>query len=133
MDDAELLVGFETASLPKEAFSHREHVRVAWLFVRKYGLPEALGRFADGLKRFAEAKGVPQLYHETITWAYLLLIHERLARNGADTWDAFAAANPDLLTWKPSLLDRYYSPELLWSDLARMSFVMPDQLVDRPV
>jgi len=133
MKDAELLAQFETASLPKEVFGHREHVRVAWLFVRKYGLPEAFSRFADTLKRFADANGVPQLYHETITWAYLLLIQERLAREAAAGWDEFAAANADLLTWKPSVLDRYYTPALLWSDLARTTFVMPDRVAaDQP-
>jgi hypothetical protein len=31
-----------------------------------------------------------------------------------------------LLTWQPSILNRYYSKELLASDLARRTFVMPD-------
>jgi hypothetical protein len=128
MSDDELLARFEDASLANEALHHEQHVRVAWLFVRRYGMPDALGRFSRALKRFAEAKGVPGLYHETITWAYLLLISERLARGPADTWDRFAAGNPDLLTWKPSLLDRYYMPETLKSDLARATFVMPDRV-----
>jgi hypothetical protein len=127
-DDSALLAGFEDASLPNDAFGHREHVRVAWMFVRKHGLPDALHRFATALERFATAKGKPQLYHQTITWAYLLLIQERLARRDAETWDDFIAANGDLLAWKPSLLDRYYTPELLWSELARHTFVMPDRV-----
>lgn len=128
MDDRALLNEFETGSLAKEAFGHREHVRVAWLYVREYGLPDAFGRFRDALKRFATAKGAPQLYHETITWAYLLLIQERMARNAVETWEGFASANADLLRWKPSLLDRYYTHDLLWSDLARATFVMPDRI-----
>ena len=129
LHDAELLAGFEDASLPTEAFHHHEHVRVAWLFVQRHGLPDALGEFSRALKRFAEAKGKPNLYHETITWAFLLLIGERLAREPAATWPEFAARNPDLLTWKPSLLDRYYSSETLWSELARHTFVMPDRMI----
>ena len=128
MTDDELLAGFETASLGNEPFHHGDHVRVAWLFERKYGFPEALARFSDALKRFAAAKGAPQLYHATVTWAFVLLIHERHARKAAKTWDEFAAENTDLLTWKPSLLDRYYTPELLGSELARASFVMPDRV-----
>jgi hypothetical protein len=126
LTDEELLAGFEDTSLPSAAFHHEQHVRVAWLFVGRHGMPEALGRFARALTRFAAAKGKPGLYHETITWAYLLLIAERSARAPADTWEAFSAANPDLLTWKPSVLDRYYTPETLWSDLARRTFLMPD-------
>ena len=128
LSDADLLARFEDTTLPTEAFPHAQHVRVAWMFVRQFGMPDALDRFSEALKRFAVAKGKPDLYHQTITWAYLLIIAERLARSTAATWDAFAAANPDLLTWKPSLLDRYYTTETLWSDFARHTFVMPDRI-----
>ena len=128
MDDASLLAAFEDTSLPADAFHHREHVRVAWMYVMRYGVAGALTRFRDALKRFAAAKGKPQLYHETITWSYLLLIGERTARRPAASSEAFVEAESDLLAWKPSVLDRYYTTELLWSDLARTTFLMPDRL-----
>lgn len=128
LSDEELLARFEDGSLPDGSFHHEQHVRVAWMFVRRYGMPDALGRFADALKRFAAAKGAAGLYHETITWAYLFLVAERIARTPGAGWDGFAAVNPDLLSWKPSLLERYYTPETLKSDLARRTFVMPDRL-----
>ena len=124
----DLLDKFLDTSLPTEEFHHAQHVNVAWLFVRKYGMPAALAEFSSGLKRFADAKGATGLYHETITWAFLLLIAERQARAPAETWEAFDAANPDLRVWKPSILERYYSKELLSSELARKTFVMPDKV-----
>jgi len=130
LDDATLLHKFEDRTLPASAFHHREHVRVAWLYLKKEPPLVALDRFAEGLKRFAAAQGATGLYHETITWAYLLLIRERMEREGAGaTWEEFAERNPDLLGWKPSILDRYYRPETLGSDLARRAFVMPDRVV----
>jgi hypothetical protein len=128
MNDAELLAGFESQLLPDDAFHHHEHVRVAWMYVQRDGVARAMATFSDALKRFAVAKGKPNLYHETITFAYLLLIGERLARKPAATWEEFAKENPDLLTWKPGVLDRYYTDSLLWSDLARATFVMPDRV-----
>ena len=78
-------------------------MRLAWLYLGKYPALEALTRFVEGLKRFADVQGQPGLYHETITWAYLFLIHERIAKGADDeTWDEFAARNPDLLGWNPS-------------------------------
>lgn len=124
----ELLDKFVDTSLPAGEFHHRQHVQVAWSFVQEHGMPAALGEFSSAIKRFADAKGATGLYHETITWAFLLLIAERQARRPVDTWDEFAAANPDLLVWKPSILNRYYSKELLASDLARRMFLMPDLL-----
>ena len=85
-------------------------------------------RFRDGLKRYATSLGQTGLYHETITVAYLLLIHERQERDGARSFDEFAAKHGDLLGWRPSVLDLYYRPETLDSDLARRTFVLPDRL-----
>jgi hypothetical protein len=113
---------FETCSL--DEFHHRDHVRLAWLYLRRYPVLEALQRFTQGLIRFAANAGKPGLYHETITWAYLFLIHERMAAD--EEWESFAERNPDLMTWKPSVLDRYYSKGRLLSDEARRSFVFPD-------
>ena len=127
----ELLDKFVDTTLPSDQFHHQQHVQVAWLFVRKFGMPRALSEFTRALKRFADAKGATGLYHETITWAFLLLIADRQAQCAAATWEAFAQANPDLLVWKPSILDRYYSKELLSSELARRAFLMPD-LISRP-
>jgi hypothetical protein len=88
-----------------------------------------LGRFCSALRRFAIAQGAPNLYHETITVSFVLLINERLAMPGAAaSWEAFAAGNADLLSWKPSILDRFYSPETLASERAQTTFVPPDRL-----
>lgn len=128
MNDEELLKGFEACHLPSGGFHHREHVRVAWLYLRRYSLPEALARFSEGLRRFASAHGKPGLYHETITWAYIFLINERAARpDAAQTWDEFARANPDLLDWKASILKSFYSEERLGSEAAKRMFLFPDK------
>ena len=127
----ELLDRFVDTTLPSDQFHHQQHVQVAWLFVCKFGMPRALSEFTKALKRFADAKGATGRYHETITWAFLLLIADRQAQCAAGTWEDFAQANPDLLVWKPSILDRYYSKELLSSELARRTFLMPD-LISRP-
>ena len=123
----DLLDRFIDTSLPANEFHHHQHVEVAWLFVRRYGMPAAIAEFSAAIHRFATAKGATALYHETITWAFLLIISERQARQPAEAFGDFAAANPDLLSWKPSVLDRYYSNELLASDLARQTFLMPDR------
>lgn len=128
MNERELFDQFVDTSLPADQFHHQQHVHVAWMFVGKYGMPAALGEFPTAIKRFADAKGATGLYHETITWAFLLVIAERQARAPARTWQEFAAANPDLLTWKPSILERYYTTDVLKSELAKRVFVFPDRL-----
>ncbi len=126
MNEREFIERFEACTLPEDAFHHGDHVRLAYLYLRDLPPLDALARFTTGLKRFATSLGKPDRYHETITWAYLLLIHERLQRAPADNFESFARANPDLLAWRPSVLDAYYQPGTLGSDLARRAFVMPD-------
>ena len=123
MDDHDFVAAFEACTLPSSEFTHRSHVRLAWLYLRDRSLLEALPHFSSGLKRYAASLGATGKYHETITWAYLFLIHERMQRSTAATFDEFAATNDDLFT---EILTRYYSPALLDSALARTAFVMPD-------
>jgi hypothetical protein len=130
MDDRELVEAFEAGVAPPDGFHHAQHVRVAWYYLQHRPLLDALGRFQTRLRAFAEAQGKPDLYHETITTAYVFLINQRVQENGGDArpWEVFAADNVDLLSWKPSILQRYYRDETLWSDRARRTFVMPDRL-----
>lgn len=127
MSDQELVESFEAGQVPPGGFGHREHVRLAWLYLQREPLLPALARFSGGLRRFAALQGQPEKYHETITWAFFLLIHERRSRSeGAQGFEDFVAANADLMSWKDGALRRYYSPETLDSELARRVFVFPD-------
>lgn len=127
MTEQELVQRFEDCTLAAGSFHHSDHVHVVWSFLRQMPMLEALQRFSNALRRFAAHHGKTTLYHETITWAFVALIHERMQQRPDDQWDAFCAHNPELLTWKPSILDRYYHPETLASDLARRVFILPDR------
>jgi hypothetical protein len=128
MTDDELIHAFETDALPENSFHHADHVRLAFAYLSRYPVLEALERFATALKLFAAARGKSQLYSETVTHAYFFLIRERMARFAGSGWEEFARSNPDLLTWKGGILSRYYQEATLQSDLARRVFVFPDKV-----
>ncbi|GAC1625773.1 MAG: hypothetical protein PVS2B2_20820 [Candidatus Acidiferrum sp.] len=129
LPDTEFLAAFETAELPEGSFHHADHVHAGWIHLSRHPLPEAIARFSAALQRFALAKGKPGLYHETITWAYLLLIHERMRRASMpQRWEEFAAENPELLDSPKKFLSRCYSEKLLDSLHARRVFVFPDRI-----
>ena len=128
MTDEELKEQFERGTLPHECFHHEEHLRVAFLYLKEYPVLQALQAFSAALRRFATINGKPQRYHETITWAYVFLIRERITRaERVQDWAEFARNNPDLLRWNNGLLQRYYRDDTLQSDLARTTFVFPDR------
>ena len=127
MSDDELIRCFEDDLLPGKSFHHVDHVRLAFAYLCQHPVLPALEKFAGALKRFAAARGKPQIYNETITCAYLFLIRERMAGCESADWEEFARRNPDLLVWKDGILSSYYREGTLRSDLARRVFVLPDK------
>jgi hypothetical protein len=125
---AEMARQLADGSLDGVGFGHASHVRVARWYVAEYGAYEALGLFSRHLREYAESLGSTK-YNQTITWALLLTIAERVAAAPAgQTWEEFAADNLDLLEF-PGVLDALYTRETLHSPRARTHFVMPDRVL----
>ena len=122
----ETMQAFETATVDPRDFNHEAHIKVAWGYLQDHDQLEAINRFTAAIKRLTQKLGVPDKYHETITWFYLLKIAERCAGNTATDWYAFKAGNPDLFEWNRSIIQKYYSDALLSSETARRMFVLPD-------
>jgi hypothetical protein len=133
MSDDDFLLQLEDCILPEDRFHHADHLHAAWLYLTRFPVTEAIARFSKVLRRYAASRGKPDRYHETVTWAYLLLLNERMRRSDPSaTWEQFAEAHPDLFDWKNSILLRYYRPETLHSQLASEVFLMPDSIADSP-
>ena len=129
MTDDEFIANFENASLHGASFHHTDHVRMGFLYLCRYPVLESLQRFSASLMRLAVVIGKPGLYHETITWAFLLLIRERMARAGRrQAWVEFAGGNQDLMSWEHNILKKYYREETLSSALAKSTFLFPDKI-----
>jgi hypothetical protein len=81
MSDREIIDRFESGNVPESGFHHADHVRLAFAYLRSFPVLHALERLSTAVKQFAASHGKTQLYHETITWAYIFLIAERIARS----------------------------------------------------
>jgi len=119
------LLALETGTLDPAMLSHSEHVRLGYEMLGRYPFGEAAARFSRGLKLIAAKAGRPDVYHETITVAFLAVIGERRVRGGHDSWDNFKDKNGDLLD--KHCLEEWYGAEQLGSDLARRTFCLPRQ------
>ena len=117
---------FEALDVVPSEFDHEAHVYVAWSYLRELDLLSSIDRYRSVLRRLTAKLGVPDKYHETITWFYLLAVAERAIGNAASDWDAFKRFNPELFQRNPSLIRHYYSESRLMSDTARQLFVLPD-------
>lgn len=127
--ERELTDAFEAGQVPDGDFTHADHVRVAWELLRRYPLGAALDQVTRGIQALAEQRGLPGLYHATITTFYVLAIAERKADDGeTEEFATFAAGHPELLGPSRAFLGGYYSTEILDDERARRDFVLPDRL-----
>jgi hypothetical protein len=126
MTDDDLITAVDSKSLPLNEFTHAQHVRLAWACLRAHPLLPAMAEFRRLLVAYAAHHGKPNLYHETITFAYLLLVHERMARTPHLTaWDAFTSEHTDLLSWRGGPFFTLYPGEIIQDSAARAHFVLP--------
>jgi len=125
--DATFLAALEDGSLPAAEFSHRSHLRAAWLYLEKQPLPKAAMYCALSIRAYATGLGVPEKFHLTLTLAFMHIIAGLRVRHPATSWEAFLAACPELQTNAHTLIARYYSSQLLESEKARKTFVPPDR------
>jgi hypothetical protein len=128
LDDA-LFAAFLDCTLPPAQLGHPEHVRLAYLFLRRHpDFGDAAVAFRSALRRYVTAVGAADRYHETLTWAYLALIAERIERDGQGIADShqFIARWPELIDHRAGALAAVYDvAEVTASPLARRVFVLP--------
>jgi hypothetical protein len=118
---------FENGAIDPETFDHEAHVHVAWLYLERFPLLEAIEKFDAALRHLTASLGIPGKYHATITWFFMLLIAERRDAAPDSDWFRFRRDNEDLVS-DGKILQLYYDNETLASDRARQSFVLPDRL-----
>ena len=101
--DKDFTAAFESGTI--ESFRHRDHIRLAMIYVERYGMPEAGERLTEAILAFATKAGQTEKYHHTMTLAWARLVANMLNK---------------------SALSLYYSAELLESERARREWVEPD-------
>lgn len=120
-----LVRAFEAATIDPSTFHHREHLYVAWSYLRALPLEQALARYVEHLRRLTVVLGVPDKFHATITWTYVVALHDAMAQAPDLGFDALLAARPDLLDHREGVLAKHYDREELDAPQARARFVLP--------
>src|SRR5512133_916241 len=100
-DDSRFLRSFEACELTPATFRHREHLRLAYLYLTLYPFETALQTMRSRLQTFLAHLGAPPTaYHETMTRAWLLAVDHFMHRSGEST------SSEDFLATSPALLDK---------------------------
>ncbi|KAI8099402.1 flavin reductase like domain-containing protein [Halteromyces radiatus] len=118
---------YENCTLDTRHWMHRAHLRMAWNYLRETGDTNKATSLIKHQLKIHFAKNEQLEYHETITSFYIYLIDLAIKTNRSKDKDDFF----ELMERYPILTDRqsiqhYYSPQLLKSELAKSTFVLPD-------
>jgi hypothetical protein len=119
--DAEIL---DKIIRSRGGFGHREHVELAWSYLRLYPIEEAEGAMRAAIRHVARRHGDEDKYHETMTRAWLHFVAVHTQRWPAESFAAFLERNPALLDRK--LIEHFYSRQLILGASARVAWVDPD-------
>jgi hypothetical protein len=122
-----MIAAFENGTLDPARFDHRLHLSIAWSCLQRDGFPEGALRFRKYLKAYVAKVGAESKYHETITWAYLVLLNEELTLRSppGESFDEMIQRRPDLLDHRNGAIARCYSKSQLDSPDARRVFLLP--------
>jgi hypothetical protein len=123
-EESEELRRFARGDIDAASFTHREHVRMAFEMLRRHDFVETALHFSHAVRIMAARAGHAQVFHQTITIAFLSLIAERMELGRQLDFESFALANPDV--FEKNVLNRWYCPERLSTKAARQTFLLPD-------
>lgn len=127
--DETFLRTFEACRLPIADWKHRPHLKVAYLYLRRWPFDEALSRARMNIRRYNAATNTPETlergYHETITVAWMRLVEFTIREYGvAPSADEFLEAQEQLLNRR--VLRFFYTRDGLFSWRAKREWVEPD-------
>lgn len=125
---AEVVRGFEDATISRDAWKHAEHLTVALHYLTLHDIETATDRMRSGIFKLLAAfevdltKEMP--YHETLTVFWMRTVADfNASKNGASLLDK---ANELVANYDKDYPLRFYSREFLFSDEARARFVEGD-------
>lgn len=125
LSDDQFIAAMEQLHIANANFHHRDHIRLAWAYLRNSNLSMAEQKITNCIRRFAAHNSAPRKYHHTITLAWMRVVAATMRLTPAiHTFEEFAAAHPFL--FDPRLPWNFYSASSLGSEAARTAWVDPD-------
>lgn len=122
--DQQFLVAFEAGQIANRDFHHRDHLRLAWIQIRRLGLERALESVTVAIRQFAAHQGHADRYHDTMTRFWLRAVAIGIDHHPDLTFEGLLSAEPHLLD--KNLPYVHWSRERMGSDQARRHWVEPD-------
>lgn len=126
LNDDDFLNEFELCTSTN--WSHKTHLRMAWLYLTRNDRRVAVNKIFDGIKNFIQTSPIARktTFHFTMTYFWIQMVDLAIAQSPKGVnFETFLSLNPHLMNG--GLFLEYYKKEtLLNNPIARQEMVLPD-------
>lgn len=126
LTDNEFIVNFENLSIAPHHFTHKAHIRLAWIHINKYGIDKATVNIVHQIKNFVTHLNAQDKFNHTLTVAAVKTVHHFIKKTHTNNFQDFLNQNPRLLSSFKELIYSHYSNDLIHSAAAKNAYLEPD-------
>lgn len=126
ISDAEFENKFSTSSFRPLWFTHEAHLRLAWIYITKYGSEIAFEKYSTQLQEFAKKYNADGKYNATVTFASIQIMNHFINESDAYDFQDFMNEFPQLKTNFKQVIQKHYSGDVFTSKEAKQNILQPD-------
>ena len=128
LSDSEFEQQFINCELNPEIFTHEAHLRLAWIYIKKYGIEQAETNIPRQLREYVKSVGAENKYNTTLTLAAIKAVYHFILKSDANSFREFIIEFPRLKNNFRELMACHYGVDIYNSQKAKMKFLEPDLL-----
>ena len=117
---------FSTCNFRPLWFTHEAHLRLAWIYIIKYGKKLAFEKYRRQLQDFADKYNAEGKYNATVTFASIEIISNYIQNSDAYDFQDFIKEFPQLKTNFKGVLQTHYSGDIFTTKEAKQQILQPD-------
>lgn len=127
LSDEQFEIEFKQCTLAPSLFSHEAHIRLTWIYIKKYSLEVAIKNICTQLKQYVIKAGATDKYNITLTVAAIKVVNHFIEKSNSDNFPDFIAEFPQLITKFKALIAFHYNEvDIFNSPTAKKTFLEPD-------
>lgn len=126
LSDEEFEMKFEKLEFRPLWFTHEAHLRLAWIYVTKYGKKTAFEKYSSQLQEFAKKYSADGKYNATVTFASIQIMSNFIDKSDMYDFQDFINEFPQLKTNFKGVLETHYSGNIFTLIEAKQQILQPD-------
>ncbi len=126
LSDASFAEKFRNCNLGSISFTHKAHLRLAWIYITTSGEQIAIDRICEQLKTYTASVGAEEKFNLTVTIAAIKAVNHFVKKSSALTCKQFLLEFPALTISFKDLIATHYSTDIFEEEKAKHTFMQPD-------